>query len=66
MNLCGPTTLIFNVLLFKFADADMGISMWSTMTTPIGKCMPLEAVQHQPSTAKATDLLHLILDSAKR
>ena len=44
----------------------MDTSMWWTMTTPIGKCMLLEGVLPPPSTAKATDFLHLISDSAKR
>uniref|UniRef100_A0A2P2PVB1 Uncharacterized protein n=1 Tax=Rhizophora mucronata TaxID=61149 RepID=A0A2P2PVB1_RHIMU len=44
----------------------MGTFMWSTTTTPIGKCTPLEGVQTQQSIAKAIDLLRQTTDSAKR
>jgi hypothetical protein len=60
------STFETNQYLITFSDADTGISMWSTMTTPIGKCTPLEGVLTRPSTAKAIDLLRPTSGSVRR
>lgn len=49
-----------------YTDVGMDISMWSIMTTLIGRCMQLEGVLIQPSIVKAIDFSLLMISSTRR